>query len=146
MFCESRAATAFAFATFRVSLGYPRKRSPWRSADWKNAVSQTVSPESPGSRMKILALTAEGMDAQKTYGALVWSIEKRWESRFGKSAVAMLRDLLERLVCGEGDAKSSLLFLGLEAYPSGWRASLPKPEVLPHYPMVLHRGGYPDGS
>jgi len=19
-------------------------------------------------------------------------------------------------------------------------------EVLPHYPMVLHRGGYPDGS
>ena len=20
------------------------------------------------------------------------------------------------------------------------------PRVLPHYPMVLHRGGYPDGS
>jgi hypothetical protein len=21
-----------------------------------------------------------------------------------------------------------------------------RPDVLPHFPMVLHRGGYPDGS
>ncbi len=21
-----------------------------------------------------------------------------------------------------------------------------RPAILPHYPMVLHRGGYPDGS
>jgi len=27
-----------------------------------------------------------------------------------------------------------------------WRAKFRRPEVLPHYPMVLHRGGYPDGS
>jgi DNA-binding MarR family transcriptional regulator len=106
----------------------------------------TVSPESPGSRVKTLVLSAEGMDAQRTYGTLVWSIEKRWESRFGKSAVAALRDLLERLVYGDGDAKSPPLLLGLESYPDGWRASLPRPQVLPHYPMVLHRGGYPDGS
>ena len=36
--------------------------------------------------------------------------------------------------------------LGLEPYPDNWRAQVRRPETLPHYPMVLHRGGYPDGS
>jgi hypothetical protein len=40
----------------------------------------------------------------------------------------------------------ALLMQGLEPYPDGWRAQVRRPEVLPHYPMVLHRGGYPDGS
>jgi hypothetical protein len=31
-------------------------------------------------------------------------------------------------------------------YPEGWRASVATSETLPHYPMVLHRGGYPDGA
>jgi hypothetical protein len=35
---------------------------------------------------------------------------------------------------------------GLKPYPDGWRASLPPPQGLPHYPMILHRGGFPDGS
>ena len=46
---------------------------------------------------------------------------------------------------------------GLEPYPAGWRASKPYAQQteamladphgrLPHYPMVLHRGGWPDGS
>jgi len=39
-----------------------------------------------------------------------------------------------------------LLMRGLEPYPDGWRAKVRRPEILPHYPMVLHRGGYPDGS
>jgi hypothetical protein len=38
------------------------------------------------------------------------------------------------------------LFRGLEPYPDGWRASVPRPEGLPHYPMVTHRGVFPDGS
>jgi len=32
------------------------------------------------------------------------------------------------------------------AVPEGWRASAPRPEMLPHFSIVLHRGGYPDGS
>jgi hypothetical protein len=40
----------------------------------------------------------------------------------------------------------SPLFRGLEPYPDGWRASLRRPNTLPHYPMILHRGGFPDGS
>ena len=41
--------------------------------------------------------------------------------------------------------KDSLL-AGLNPYPDNWRAKVPKPTELPHFPMVLHRGGYPDGS
>lgn len=38
------------------------------------------------------------------------------------------------------------LFGGLEPYPDNWRAAVRPPLILPHYPMVLHCGGYPDGS
>jgi hypothetical protein len=38
------------------------------------------------------------------------------------------------------------LLAGLEPYPDNWRAKIRKPTELPHFPMVLHRGGYPDGS
>jgi hypothetical protein len=66
-------------------------------------------------------------------------------ARLGKDTIHTLRELLERLV-GEPDAQPSPLFRGLEPYPDGWRASVRKPDTLPHYPMVLHRGGFPDGS
>ncbi len=38
--------------------------------------------------------------------------------------------------------KGARLFEGLQA--GGWRTSAPK--TLPRFPMVLHRGGFPDGS
>jgi methyltransferase (TIGR00027 family) len=38
------------------------------------------------------------------------------------------------------------LFAGLEPYPDNWRASARPLVTLPHFPMVLHRGCYPDGS
>jgi len=41
---------------------------------------------------------------------------------------------------------SSPLWHGLEPDPDGWRAAVRRPDTLPHYSMVLHRGGYPDGS
>ena len=31
-------------------------------------------------------------------------------------------------------------------HPDGWRASVRQPDLLPHFHMVLHRGGFPDGS
>jgi DNA-binding MarR family transcriptional regulator len=104
-----------------------------------------VKPESPCSRAKVLVLTAKGGQAQDAYYELVWAIEERWQASFGKDTVRALRDSLERLV-GEPTAQLSPLFRGLEPYPDGWRASVPRPEGLPHYPMILHRGGFPDGS
>jgi DNA-binding MarR family transcriptional regulator len=104
-----------------------------------------VRPESSGSRVKILLLTPKGRRAQNKYRQLVWDIERRWYTSFGKDSITFLRKSLER-IAGDRTGRLSTLFRGLEPYSSGWRASVPRPEVLPHYPMVLHRGGFPDGS
>lgn len=83
------------------------------------------------------------MKAQGAYATRLPEIERLWRERFG-DAVDSLRASLTLLV-GEGTA-SSPLFAGLEPPPNGWRAKVPTPETLPHFPMILHRGGYPDGS
>jgi hypothetical protein len=105
----------------------------------------TVKSRPAGSGGKLLLLTSRGRDAQATYRQRVWAIEERWQAQFGSSAVGELRESLESLV-GDQAAQRSPLFRGLDPYPDGWRASLPRPEGLPHYPMLLHRGGFPDGS
>jgi hypothetical protein len=102
-------------------------------------------PEAPGSRVKVLVLTAKGHHDQDAYCHLVWAIEERWQACFGNEAISGLLESLERLA-GEPTALFSPLFLGLKPYPNRWRASVPSAERLPHYPMVLHRGGFPDGS
>jgi hypothetical protein len=78
-------------------------------------------------------------------------IGKSWERRFGADVVGRLRSSLE------GILDNPELPAGLTPYPDGWRASKPYAartealladprSALPHYPMVLHRGGWPDGS
>jgi hypothetical protein len=85
------------------------------------------------------------MEAKLVHHERIESIEKSWETRFGPDAIQTLRAPLEALV-GDVTLASSPLFEALKTYRDNWRASLPKPQTLPHYPMVLHRGGYPDGS
>jgi hypothetical protein len=74
-----------------------------------------------------------------------------WSERFGADAAADLRASLERVL------EDPQLSEGMRPYPDGWRASktyrartdalLADPRAtLPHYPLVLHRGGWPDGS
>jgi DNA-binding MarR family transcriptional regulator len=104
-----------------------------------------VEVEAAGSRMKVLTLSAKGRAAHKVYAKLVWEIEECWRVRFGGDVIEGLRDLLEVLV-GRGSSLQSPLLAGLHPYPDCWRASIPAPETLPHYPMILHRGGFPDGS
>jgi DNA-binding MarR family transcriptional regulator len=104
-----------------------------------------IETENPSSRTKLIRLTAKGVLAQDAYSKLLTAVEGRWRTRFGEEKIHRLREALERLV-GNGPAERSPLFQGLEPYADGWRASLPKPATLPHHPMVLHRGGYPDGS
>ena len=101
--------------------------------------------EADGSRWKVARLTRTGSKAQDTYRQLSGSIEQRWQPRFGEENMTRLRESLARLTRRAG-AQPSPLFRGLEPYPGGWRASVRKPRILPHYPMVLHRGGFPDGS
>jgi len=84
-----------------------------------------------------------GVSKELIQVAVGW-LEKR-QARFGLDAIRNLRQSLEHLV-GTPTARLSPLFRGLEPHPGGWRASVPRPEGLPHYPMVTHRGGSPDGS
>jgi hypothetical protein len=55
------------------------------------------------------------------------------------SVVDKLREVLERVVglgCGQ--------FIGRAETLSG-RVAVGEAQSLPHYPMALHRGGFPDG-
>jgi len=104
-----------------------------------------VEPDPAASRTKVVRFTPNGRKAQDKYRHLLAVIEEHWQARFGKNAIHNLRESLQPLV-GEPTAQLSPLFRGLEPHPDGWRASVPKPDTLPHHPMVLHRGGYPDGS
>lgn len=104
-----------------------------------------VQPESTSSRTKVLVLTPNGRHARDNYTRIVRDIEEHWKARVGEPAVTALRQSLETLVVAPA-GQPSPLFAALQPYPEGWRASIPNRETLPHYPMVLHRGGFPDGS
>jgi len=101
---------------------------------------------------KAVRLTEEGREAQRRLPRLHEEIEKGWQRRFGEDAPPRLYSSLSRVL----DQREALS-RGLEPPESGWRASKPYAErtkavladptgALPHYPMVLHRGGWPDGS
>ena len=96
-------------------------------------------------------LTAKGRAVQKGLRGQQVEVERAWRARFGASDVRQLRLSLETVLTHHD------LSRGLHPHPGGWRASKPYREcteamvedplsALPHYPMVLHRGGWPDGS
>jgi DNA-binding MarR family transcriptional regulator len=116
----------------QTSLGYLEKRR-----------YVTVETDAAPSRTRMVRLTSTGRLAQDAYRQRLGMIEERWKSRFGQDNIASLREALRGLA---GEPEQSPLFRGLEPYPDGWRAAVPKPATLPHHPMVLHRGGFPDGS
>ncbi len=105
-----------------------------------------TEPDSTAARGKVLRLTAKGQRAQQNYGRLLGATENAWRTRHGAATIDDLRSALEHVV-GDGTLASSPLAPGLVPYPDNWRAAVRRPrETLPHHPMVLHRGGYPDGS
>jgi hypothetical protein len=104
----------------------------------------TIGADPDGGRWKIVRLTPKGQLARDRYTELLESIEDHWRELFGSGVMADVRAPLERLA-GRG-GPGSPLFAGLEPGPGNWRADVRPPLTLPHFPMVLHRGGYPDGS
>jgi DNA-binding MarR family transcriptional regulator len=105
----------------------------------------TSAPDPAASRGKVIAVTAKGRRAQTLGGELLETIETQWLTRYGAATIGDLRTALETIAVDPAGGRSPL-FAGLEPYPDGWRSTIPRPETLPHFPMVLHRGGYPDGS
>ena len=104
--------------------------------------------DDPANRSRLVRLTDEGLAAQVKHARLAKAVEQRWRKRLGGD----FGRLTKALITGRQ------LALGLQPYPDGWRAGrnpyrarthavLADPvSALPRYPMVLHRGGYPDGS
>ncbi|HSS91763.1 MAG TPA: hypothetical protein VLL69_20810 [Streptosporangiaceae bacterium] len=115
-----------------------------------------TGPDPAASRGTVIRLTPRGRSAQDEYLGLLDAVEQRWRARFGPAAIDTLRRSLLS-VTGQRDGGRPTLALGLRPYPDGWRATGPylrqttavlndPGAALPHYPMVLHRGGWPDGS
>lgn len=105
----------------------------------------TSQPDPAASRGQVARVTAKGRMAQAWSRELLEKVEARWVTRFGASTVAAVRGALEQVTV-DAERRPSPLLVGLEPYPDGWRATIARPDTLPHFPMVLHRGGYPDGS
>lgn len=100
---------------------------------------------------KVARLSASGEAARRRTSDLHHGVEAAWAERFGNDDVRRLTGTLERIL------ESPALADGMRPDPNGWRASKPYRartealladplSALPHYPMVLHRGGWPDGS
>lgn len=108
----------------------------------KRGFVQVVSQER-ARQGRVVLLTPAGTEVQAKAAERLRLLEGRWKTR--TDAASALRGALEALA-GDGTRAGSPLFEGLEPRPEGWRAKIKPPETLPHFPMVLHRGGYPDGS
>jgi methyltransferase (TIGR00027 family) len=128
-----------------VLTGISKEAVAWALGVLLRARLAAEEPDPAASRGKVARLTPQGLLAQSLYLELLGTVEDRWLARFGADTIAALRQPLEALALG-ADGQPPPLFRGLEPYPDNWRASVRPPRTLPYYPMVLHRGGYPDGS
>ena len=125
--------------------GISKEAVAWAMGVLLRARLAVEAPDPAASRGKVARLTARGLHAQRLYLELLGTIEDRWQDRFGTDTIDALRRSLEVLALGP-DGQPPPLFQALQPYPDNWRASVRPPRTLPYYPMVLHRGGYPDGS
>ncbi len=110
-----------------------------------------VAPDPDAARGKVVRLTARGVSARERGADRVARVEKRLHDRLGAPAVGRLRGSLVAILDSPGFAE------GMEPPPTGWRSWPPylaqterlleDPRgALPRHPLVLHRGGFPDGS
>jgi len=128
-----------------VLTGTSREAVRWALGVLLRARLAVEEPDPAVGRGQVARLTPGGTGAQRVYHELVRAIDQRWQVRFTGGAVSALRQALEPLAI-DPDGGPSPLLRGLEPYLDNWRARVRAPSILPHYPMVLHRGGYPDGS
>jgi len=103
-----------------------------------------VSTDPSDGRTKIVELNAKGVGAKRAYERRIREIELRWRERIGAKKLDSLRAAAERITGTSGDG--ARLLSGLKPYTDNWRAKVRPIVTLPHFPMVLFRGGYPDGS
>ena len=110
-----------------------------------------VVVEGASSATRAVRSTPAGRELQARHRRLHARIERDWATRYGTDVVDGLRRSLERVLDHPAFRE------GLRTPPGGWRSSSryrvqtdalttdPR-TALPHAPMVLHRGCWPDGS
>ena len=110
-----------------------------------------VAVEGVPASKRTIRLTPAGDQVHGAQPRLHTRVGRSWERRYRSDVVSRLRAALELIL------DHPALPAGLTPYPDGWRASKPYAarttvmledprSALPHHPMVLHRGGWPDGS
>jgi hypothetical protein len=89
----------------------------------------------PGAkRGKALALTERGEQAKAASASKLMRLEATWEERHG-AVLAHVREVL------------ATLDVTFPEHPPGtWRAEAKELARLPRFPLVTHRGGFPDGA
>lgn len=111
----------------------------------------TVGPDPGAARGKVVRLTGRGGAAKEASARRLAAVEEGVRARLGAAAVDRLRRVLEAVIDAPAFAQ------GLVPPAGGWRGRPPylahterliaDPRgALPHDPLVLHRGGFPDGS
>jgi DNA-binding MarR family transcriptional regulator len=111
-----------------------------------------VEESMPGAKTgKQVRLTPAGTEIKHRARRLVEAMEHEWRAHMGDAAIHRLRAALEAIARAEGaepdeNGNALLLYAGLRPHEENWRAALKPAKTLPHFPMVLHRGGYPDGA
>lgn len=135
------------------ALGGVSKEAVAMAVGWLESAGHALVGADPrGGKTKVVSLTSKGSHAQSVSRELVAAVEAEWRLRLGKGVVDRVGSAVDAVL-----ARPDALSAGLEPRPEGWRASrayrwqttamLEDPlGTLPHHPMVLHRGGYPDGS
>ena len=139
--------------------GVSIKELPMRSGVSKEGMDAAVkfllkagllASDGKGARA-VLSLSTDGRTVHHRETQRLADVETSWEERHRAAVVARLRDALESILGHPS------LTEGLTPHPDGWRRHkryakqtdmlLADPRAaLPHHPMVLHRGGFPDGS
>ena len=125
--------------------GISKEAASWAMGNLVRSRLAVEAPDPAATRGKVARLTIAGTVAQSDYHEFVGTVEQRWQERFTGGTVSALRQALETLAAAP-EGQPPPLFGALKPYPDNWRARVRPPDILPHYPMVLHRGGYPDGS
>jgi DNA-binding MarR family transcriptional regulator len=105
----------------------------------------TVGTDPDSGRARIVRLTERGRAALAVHDDVIARTEMSWRSRLGAGTVERLRQAASTIAV-HPDGMPGRLFAGMKPFPGEWRSEIPAPTVLPDFPMVLHRGGWPDGS
>ena len=98
-----------------------------------NSVTHYVTTEFTG---KALRRTGRGNDSHALFEETIAAVETQWRKQFGTKLIDQLKAL----------PSAKHLLAATKPQPGNWRANVPAPTHLPWFPIILHRGGFPDGS